>query len=247
MQHKKKYLFICLMAAFCIVLCLVFRYDTVRSDIGPHAVTITENTIGTLNGIDFELWKDQGDAKMIVYDAGKYECEWEDSHDAVFRIGRKSYPARPISSFGEIKLIYDADYQPDGNSYLGAYGWMTEPLVEYYIIENWGGTHPGTQKNLTWLGTCTIDGIEYDLYSALRKNKPYALGEGTATFMQYWSVRRAPASAGTIRLKAHFRAWEDAGLSPGDIYEISFAVEGLYSNGRAAVRLGADFWREVAG
>ena len=247
MQRKKKNLVICLLAVFGIVLCLLFRYGIAKRNADPDSVTVTEKTIGTLGGIDYELWKNQGDVKMVVYDTGKYECEWEDTHGVVFRIGRKFSQTRPVSSFGEINLTYEADYQPDDDSYLGTYGWMTEPLVEYYIIENWGKNRPGARGELTFLGTCAIDGIEYDLYSSLRENKPYALGQGTATFMQYWSVRRTPVSEGTVSIKEHFSAWEDAGLPLGDIYEISFAVEGTYGRGHANVSLEAHFWEELAG
>ncbi len=247
MRRTKKRLALCLTAALCIVLCLLIGYVLVKQNAVPHTVTVTENTIGTLKEIGYELWKDEGEAEMVVYDTGRFECRWADTHDAVFRIGRKFYTDRTASSFGVIDLRYEADYEAEGDSYLGAYGWMTEPLAEYYIIENWGKSRPGELEILTALGSCTIGGVEYDLYSSLRKNKPNALGTENATFMQYWSVRRTPATEGTIRVTDHFRAWEEAGLPVGNIYEISFAAEGMYGSGRADVRLGADFWEALAG
>jgi endo-1,4-beta-xylanase len=73
-------------------------------------------------------------------------------------------------------ITYSANYQPSGNSYLSVCGWTTNPLVEYYIIEDFG-TYPSS--GVTYKGTFNSDGATYDIYEGVCTNAPSI--EGTAT------------------------------------------------------------------
>ncbi len=247
MKNKKK-LFICLLPAVCLIITVLAVFSSFNWDKpagSQDTLVITENKIGTFDGWDYELWKDEGNTRMVVSGSGKYECEWHDTHDVVFRTGRKFYLTKSLKSFGKIDLNYGADYRPDGNSFLSVYGWMKNPLVEFYIVENWGKTRPDDKQQIfeerTYLGTYTVNDAEYDVYSSLRENKPSIEGNET-TFTQYWSIRRTPSSEGTIFISDHFRIWDSLELPLGDIYEISFAVEGIQSSGYAEVYLNELSW-----
>lgn len=59
---------------------------------------------------------------------------------------------------------------------------QTNPLVEYYVVENQGNGYNtgGTKK-----GTLTSDGATYDVWQHQQTNQPSI--QGTSTFQQYIS------------------------------------------------------------
>lgn len=196
------------------------------------ATTLTENATGTIDGYNYELWKDNGTTSMTLNGGGKFSCSWSNINNALFRTGKKFDKTKTYKDLGNITLDYACDYQPNGNSYLAVYGWTTDPLVEYYIIDSWGTWKP--PGNVTSKGQITVDGGTYDIYETDRINQPSIIG--TATFKQYWSVRTTKRTSGTISVSEHFKQWEKNGLNMGGkFYEASLVVEGYQSSGKADV------------
>lgn len=103
------------------------------------------------------------------------------------------------------------------------------PLIEYYIVENFGTFNPSS--GATKKGTVTTDGDTYDVYTNQRNNAPSI--EGTSTFQQFWSVRRNKRSSGTVTLANHFNAWSGFGMKLGSHDYQILAVEGYFSAGSA--------------
>lgn len=210
-----------------LVLCLQAVVPTVTAE---AATVLYNNTTGSQDGYNYELWKDYGSTSMTLNSGGTFECWWENIGNALFRKGIKFDCTKTYSQIGNITVDYGVNYQPEGNSYLCVYGWSRNPLVEYYIVESWGTWRP---PGATSKGTITVDGGTYDVYETTRVNQPSI--DGTATFKQYWSVRTSKRTSGTISVTEHFKAWERMGMSLGNLYEAALTVEGYQSSGWADV------------
>lgn len=203
---------------------------------GVEAQTVNKNTTATnADGYDYELWFDnrgnQGTGSMTVKTGGTYSCSWQSCENFLARTGKK-FPdtSKTYSQLGDIKIEYNAQYNPQGNSYLCIYGWTVSPLVEYYIVESYGTWRPpgGGQ-----MGDVTIDNGSYQICRTQRVNQPSIFG--TSTFYQFWSVRNSKRSSGTISVSEHFKEWEKKGLKMGKMYEVALCTEGYQSSGSNTV------------
>ena len=96
-----------------------------------HARTITNNEMGNHSGYDYELWKDYGNTSMTLNNGGAFSAGWNNIGNALFRKGKKFDSTRTHHQLGNISIIYNASFNPGGNSYLCVYGWTQSPLAEY--------------------------------------------------------------------------------------------------------------------
>lgn len=152
---------------------------------------------------------------------------WSGQGNLVGGVGWNPGASRAIS--------YTGTYSPNGNSYLSVYGWTQSPLIEYYIVENFGTYNPSSAATL--MGTVVSDGSTYDILQTTRTNEPSIVG--TATFQQYWSVRRTHRSSGTVTTANHFAAWAALGLKLGAHNYQIVATEGYHSSGSSSSKIHA--------
>ena len=191
----------------------------------------------------YEMWAEGGnDNKLIWYGPNErggaaFRAEWNDPNDFLGRVGFFWGNGDRYTSYGN--LYCDFEFTRSGRntagdySYIGIYGWSRNPLIEYYIVEDWFGNQ--WQSDTTPLGSATmggsaeqgffsIDGAVYRVYMNTRTNKPSI--DGTATFTQFFSVRQTPRKSGTISITEHFKKWEELGMNLGSsMYECKFLVE----------------------
>ncbi len=194
--------------------------------------TLTSNSTGNQGGHYYTFWKDSGDASMTLYDGGRYGSQWGSSTNNW--VGGKGW-----NPGGRKVVNYEGYYGVDNsqNSYLALYGWTTNPLIEYYVIESYGSYNPSSCSGGQDMGSFNSDGASYNVRRCQRVNQPSI--EGTATFYQYFSVRSPKKGfgniSGTISVGNHFDYWASQGLNLGSHNYMVMATEGYQSQGSSDI------------
>lgn len=198
---------------------------------------------GPIGDYHYEQWIKSGSASAKFYPDGSFSCSFSNADDYLCREGvfyGKNSGKDPLS-VGHLVADYSmSEFKNAGGisyAYVGVYGWMQDPLIEWYIVDNWG---PASRP--TWVGgdvdktpfkTVTIDGAQYDLY---RNSANRATIDGYKPFDQIYSVRKTAKKCGSIDIAAHFQAWKDAGITLGkSLYEAKILGEaGQYPENHGA-------------
>jgi len=185
------------------------------------SVTETDINVGSIGDIGYEIWYQGGENSATFYEDGSFTCSFKKSKDYLCRSGLSFDSTKTHEEIGHLyadfKLIKkdteDVDY-----SYIGIYGWSREPLIEYYVVDNWlSENRPGDWVGEKKHGDFIIDGAEYTVYENTRYNAPSIDGE--TTFKQFFSVRKEARDCGTIDITAHFKKWEELGMKLGKLHE----------------------------
>jgi len=224
----KKELTICLIFIFFVLFIQNSSSQTFCIEAGSDQIT------GEQDGYRYELWNQnsQGTACMTLGSGALFSGEWSDIENYLARRGLGYDQTQEHQEIGTFYATYNCNYNPSsasGNSYLSVYGWTVDPLVEYYVIEDWRNWIPSMDGSAISRGSVTVNGSIYDIIENTRVNQPSIVG--IATFQQYFSIRRDERNSGTINISQHFNEWEALGMDMGDMHEVSFVVEGYQNSG----------------
>jgi hypothetical protein len=185
----------------------------------------SSNASGKVGNYTWTIWSSGSGGCITPYGSGAaYKATWNDSGDFLARVGLQWNETKTYDQYGTIAadFAYTKSGSGGGYSYIGIYGWSNDPLVEYYIVDDWYGGGPPTGGGAKQ-GSFDVDGGTYDVYTHTQNNQPSI--HGNQTFPQFFSVRRTARQCGHISISEHFKKWASMGLKLGKMYEAKILVE----------------------
>ena len=200
------------------------RGTTYKTDNGRNNSSATGHIAET--PWEYELWYTDGNNSITLYSNGNFKTTWSGTSSLLSRVGYKYANSSDYVDYNTKNYIADYQFTKAGAAVfgcIGVYGWTYNPIVEYYIIEDWYGDKPSASALGTKKGELTVDGENYFIYenSRPRMSTPW----GTQDIKQIFSVRQSASHQGRIHINAHFNRWNTMGLRPGKLVEVAMAVQ----------------------
>src|ERR1700743_2712358 len=168
----------------------------------------------TNGGYYYQSWSNGQGSACITLSGNSYTTSWSGIGDFVDGVGWNPGNTSTKSFSGSMS-------SSGGTALASLYGWSTNPLVEYYVIEDDQGGSPSLGP---FMGTTTRDGATYNLYEHQQVNQPCITGN-SCTFEQYLAIRQGNTTSGTITTQNIFNAWASHGMNLGSMNNIIFANE----------------------
>lgn len=189
-----------------------------------HCSTYQE---GTAAGLSWQVWSNGSAGCITTYSTPAFSATWNNNGDFIGRIGLQWNDTKTYDQYGTISAQYSYTKSGSGGgfSYIGVYGWSTNPCVEYYIIDDSFNAFPFSPWNMSQKGTATIDGATYKLYAGTTNGTGGSRCGSVSSWGQFWSVRQTARQCGTISITQHFDAWKAAGMTLGKMDEAQILVE----------------------
>jgi endo-1,4-beta-xylanase len=190
------------------------------------------NGSGGQGNLAWEIWSNTGQGELTTYATPAFIATWDNAGGYLGRLGfewgRFGSDPLPHTQRGTIAAQFVARRtgSAGGYSYVGMYGWTTNPCVEWYVVDDSFNPMPINPGNTTNEGERQIDGGTYIMYTRPTTGSGGTRCSGVTDWMQYYSVRKTARACGVISLTEHFNAWQSLGMDmSGDLLEAKILVE----------------------
>ncbi|KAF3206586.1 hypothetical protein TWF106_011223 [Orbilia oligospora] len=187
----------------------------------PLAIARRNETLARRSNTNYNQDYTTGGTVQFSPRTNGFSVNWNTQNDFVVGVGWNPGSTAAITYSGTFSVS-------SGLGSLGVYGWTTNPLIEYYVME----TNVGISGLGTVRGSVNSDGGTYTIYTNTRVNQPSI--QGTSTFTQFISVRNGARTSGTVTLQNHFQAWAGLGMQLGTMNFQVIAVESWSGSGSAS-------------
>ena len=184
------------------------------------------NSQGTAAGLSWQLWMNGSGGTITTYGTPAFSANWNNSGDFLARIGMSWGNGKAYTSLGTVKADFaETKSGSAGNySYIGIYGWSTNPCVEWYIVDDSYGNLPFNPGG-SMVGTATIDGGTYNIIARSTTGTGGNRCGNVSSWNQIYSMRTSKRSCGTISITDHWNAWAKANQQLGSMLEASILIE----------------------
>ena len=191
------------------------------------------NTQGGSGNLAWQIWSNGGSGSLTTFSTAAFVATWNNSGDYLGRLGFEwGNAGKAYTAYGDITA--DLAFKKNGTagqySYVGIYGWSTNPCIEWYIVDDSYSAMPfntGTAPS----GTADLDGGTYNL---VKRNTSGTGGNrcGNVTnWDQFYSIRHTGRQCGTISVSEHFKLWDAKGWKLGNLLEVKILVEAASGSG----------------
>jgi hypothetical protein len=163
---------------------------------------------------------------LTTYSTPAFSASWNNTNDFLAREGL-SWNQKPYTSLGTVTAQFAETKSGGGGgfSYIAIYGWSVSPCIEWYIVDDSFNKMPVNPGQTTKMGTATIDGGMYTLYTRPTSGTGGSRCPGVSNWTQFYSVRQTARTCGQISITDHWNAWANAGMTLGSMLEASILVE----------------------
>jgi len=201
---------------------------SVTSTLSGGTKHCSQSDSGSYGSYQWRVWSNQTGGCLTTYAnaGGAFSANWDNLGDFLAGVGLKFDDTQTYQQLG----VFSADFAETHTgtagalSYIGIYGWMVSPSIEFYIVEDsFDNSPPAKPAGGSKLGTIQADGGTYDVYSSALT--------GTTTTRQFYSIRQTSRRCGHISISDHFSQWANLGLSLGKMDEVRIIVEALGGTG----------------